>query len=84
MILLAFVGLIFLLWVLSKALTNIGDAFQKLGDYIATREAYKARTPVIPPPDRGLAEKTKAVKGEGTDAEYQRRIQKEIDEITGA
>lgn len=78
---LALVGLAAVLWLLARAATNVGNVFVRVGDWLATRDAGKVRTTPAVPEDK--EERIRAAKGEGTDSEYQDRVRKEIEEITG-
>lgn len=87
--LLAMIGLIFLLWYLSKGLKKLGSFLESLGDRIAEERALREKTDANIQKLLSKMSKskkktwTKIINGQDTDEQYLKKIKKEIDEMTG-
>ncbi len=83
---LAMVGLIAILWLISKAFNKVGDTLNKIGDVLADIAASGSRS--VKGYGNGgenknrTIEKIKTLKGQGTDEEYRNNVLKEIDDLT--
>lgn len=82
----AMIGLIFLLWYLSKGLKKLGSFLEQLGERIEDERALRTKTNAniekLISQIKG-AQKKRNIINKDTDEQYLRRIKKEIDEITG-
>ena len=85
MYILAIIGLIAILWLLSKAFNKLGNGLNKIGDAIADWQTSQSRSPKeynSEAESKKIKEKIKAIKGKGTDDEYYQKIRAEINELT--
>lgn len=83
---LAVVGLIAILWLISKAFNKVGDTLNKIGDVLADIAASGSRSVRgygSDGQDRDkIIEKIKTIKGQRTDDEFRKNVQQEIDDLT--
>jgi len=83
---LAIIGLIFICWWLSKKLNKLGNFLDKLGDQMAENSVTKERTGASRKKAlqniKRAREKIQAIKGDGTDEQYNDAVQKEIEKLT--
>jgi hypothetical protein len=82
---LAIIGLIAILWILSKAFTKLGNALDKIGETLADRATFSTHVKGHGDDDEArkkIKEKIKTLSGEGTDKEYWKKIHSEIDDLT--
>jgi len=84
--LLAMIGLIFLLWYLSKGLKKLGSFLEQLGERIEDERALRTKTNAniekLLSQIKSAREKKKII-NKDTDEQYIKKVKKEIDEITG-
>lgn len=86
--LLALIGLIVVLWIVSKGLKRLGTALTNVGDALIdmAAEAHKNRNnpsaEKIQQKLNKIENKIKSLKGD-EDAQYHEKVRREIDEITG-
>lgn len=79
---LAIIGLIVILWWISKGLKKGGQFLEDLGNHMEDRAASNTVTQ-FKHKKKKTEEKIKVMSGDGTDDKYMDKIRDEIDEITG-
>lgn len=84
--LLGVIGLITILWLISKGLNKVGNALIKFGENMADRasavEAIKQRDRKNIKDNLTEIKKKLGELGRDSDREYKERVQREIDELT--
>lgn len=79
---LAIIGVAWILRLLSKAFKKLGNALDKIGDAIADRSVSTIHTNHnSSEKDKDIREKIRTLQGNGTDKEYKKFVQKEIDDL---
>ena len=81
---LAIIGLICLFYLATKVIRFIGNCFDGLDHYIANEAIQRSVIKIKRKPNFDIKHKEKinTIKGDGTDSEYMKKVQEEIDRLT--